>query len=258
MIGRRKELIRDRHRAFTLVELLVVVAILCLLLGILVPTLRRAKSLAVRTQCAINERQWGQALAAYAASNQMMFPYNGRVVSGVPWPGFHISWNSSVLQQFWKDFLLPNTASSKTDEHDVLNCPTQKWHQVNDTNLGGGLVGYFYMPSRDPKEPNYNVPANINYAASGVADDVGWVTKARFGGPYAKFPIMSDMKQYGTFNGSWFSTPAIPFSSHIRTDGQPEGGNFLFEDGRVVWYQNEQIGLSLTMNGWMCFYKIPL
>ena len=53
------------RRAFTLVELLVVVAIIALLLGILVPSLGKARKVTEQTLCGANLNQWGKALVMY-------------------------------------------------------------------------------------------------------------------------------------------------------------------------------------------------
>ncbi|MHC5002670.1 MAG: type II secretion system protein [Planctomycetota bacterium] len=58
---------RDHHRAFTIIELLVVVSIIALLIGILLPAVGKARDQARLTQSRANLRQLGQAHVTYAA-----------------------------------------------------------------------------------------------------------------------------------------------------------------------------------------------
>src|SRR5213078_1831657 len=55
-----------RTRAFTLTELLVVIGVIALLIGILLPTLSRAREASRKTQCLANLRTLGEALHMYA------------------------------------------------------------------------------------------------------------------------------------------------------------------------------------------------
>jgi prepilin-type processing-associated H-X9-DG protein/prepilin-type N-terminal cleavage/methylation domain-containing protein len=79
-----------RSKAFTLVELLVVIGIIALLISLLLPALNKARTAAVLTQCLSNHRQMMFAYTQYATDNSgYVVPQyaNGTVpVSGAyPW-----------------------------------------------------------------------------------------------------------------------------------------------------------------------------
>jgi prepilin-type N-terminal cleavage/methylation domain-containing protein len=59
-------------RAFTLVELLVVVAIIAVLIGVLIPSVRLARSQANRTVCMSNLRQVGIGIQFYTQDSRML------------------------------------------------------------------------------------------------------------------------------------------------------------------------------------------
>jgi prepilin-type N-terminal cleavage/methylation domain-containing protein len=65
---------RRRHYAFTLVELLVVIAIIALLIALLLPALLSARRQALTVQCLSNQRQMGLAAFTYAADNHGWLP----------------------------------------------------------------------------------------------------------------------------------------------------------------------------------------
>ncbi len=68
------ELTAASRRAFTLIELLVVIAIIALLVGIVLPSLSRAKHFARQAVCLANLNSIGKAAWIYATDNDGMFP----------------------------------------------------------------------------------------------------------------------------------------------------------------------------------------
>jgi prepilin-type N-terminal cleavage/methylation domain-containing protein/prepilin-type processing-associated H-X9-DG protein len=65
---------REVH-GFTLIELLVVIAIIALLLGVLIPSLNKAKMVAQTVICGTNLRSYGTALQTYAEENKGLAPF---------------------------------------------------------------------------------------------------------------------------------------------------------------------------------------
>lgn len=259
---------KKQSRAFTLIELLVVIAVLALLMGILMPALQKVRRSAWRTFCANNQRQWGVALHMYAADNDGFFPDNTN--------SYDISWMGTKMADFWKKYLFEDNKKTrdKKDRAHILFCPTDKWHRLADlwrnddpqADQKPVVIGYFYLPHR-------NVSSGWDYNCNGTAE---WHARKKIGGKYHAAPVMSDRLQgMGTWSLSgnegdvtWETTnkdgTVVLTATHAKpSSGVPEGGNFLFEDGRVEWHNwnvkdaRGTIDIGSKGGSWLCFYKLP-
>ncbi|MGE5294955.1 MAG: type II secretion system protein [Solirubrobacterales bacterium] len=253
--------------AFTLIELLVVVSVLAILMAVLLPALSKVRKSGWRTFCANNERQWGVALYLYASDHENYFPDNT--------DGYDVSWMGVKMAAFWKRYLVesPKTDKAKERSH-VLFCPTDKWHRLADLWRNSDpqadtkpiLTGYFYLPHRD-------VTKSWEYNCNGIK---AWHSRKKLGGKWHAAPVMSDRLQgVGTWSladntgaVTWDTAntdgTVVPSATHPKPgDGAPEGGNFLFEDGRVEWRNwnpddaRTTIDLGSKGGTWLCFYKLP-
>src|SRR5206468_8876098 len=83
---------KNTHRAFTLVELLVVIGIIAVLISILLPTLAKVRRQAYTLQCSSNMKQLSMAMLMYIQDNKGRFPaaefstITGIYPSGWWWP----------------------------------------------------------------------------------------------------------------------------------------------------------------------------
>jgi prepilin-type N-terminal cleavage/methylation domain-containing protein/prepilin-type processing-associated H-X9-DG protein len=111
------------RKAFTLVELLVVIGIIAVLIAILLPTLSRVRQQGNAVKCASNLRQLTLALTNYAAEYKGRFPPNINDMPGNPLPGhndFNYWYDADRLGRYLPKQYLTGT---NTIGHQVMTCP---------------------------------------------------------------------------------------------------------------------------------------
>jgi len=121
MIARRK-----RFAAFTLVELIVVMAVIGILIGLLLPAVQSARESARRVQCGGNLKQIGLAIAGYHDTHRA-FP-----ISMGPWPAPGTAASIELNGKGWIVGILPYVEQAAL--HDQFAS-----FFVGDFRRGGGL-----------------------------------------------------------------------------------------------------------------------
>ena len=155
--------------AFTLVELLVVIAVIAILAALLLPALNRSKQLAYTLTCKSNLRQYGLAVRMYVGDNQFYPPaqYN-------PITGFAMSAQATNI--WWYQRLEPYTRT--------------KWITSNPS-----AAGWAPPPSTIQACPGYSKQPGVYFdslGAYGYNDNLGTVGIATSSPPVTIFARLSD------------------------------------------------------------------
>jgi len=116
--------------AFTLIELLVVVSIIAILIGVIVPTLSKARVAAQSTECLTHLRTIYQASAAFASEREYFPPLNNDPNEG-SWQYNYLIWDGKDFDSTWGPLINPDTGV--IHEITTFYCPlqTNPFHQLN-------------------------------------------------------------------------------------------------------------------------------
>jgi prepilin-type N-terminal cleavage/methylation domain-containing protein len=118
----------NRHGAFTIIELLVVISIISLLTAILLPALSGARRNARQTACAVRLREVGLSAAMYLQSEKSFPTLNNEPEDG-HWQYNYVIWDGRDFQHNFG----PLVETRLFPDLRTLYCPTQEspYHQQN-------------------------------------------------------------------------------------------------------------------------------
>jgi len=160
---------RRQGRAFTLIELMVVIAIIAILVAILLPVLAHAKKLVARTQCSNNLHQLSIAINSFADDHADELP-------GPGWQGFYAEYSSNstlFLSGFIAPYLSLPAPSGTVAGVPAAICPASA--RITHQSLDGTLTTTLRQP----------LSYIVSISVTNVADDI---VSRPFGYPYMHLP----------------------------------------------------------------------
>jgi len=221
------------HRGFTLTELLVVIGVIALLIGILLPTLSRAREASRKTQCLANLKTLGEAHHMYAQA------WNGKLPDGNP---------------YWQDPVTKLWVSKWDDaqgQNDVLAYFANQFVKAPAT---------FHCPSDVSPQPAKIVTADYEL------DDSAHVSFEFYSiwFPGDRPAILSKLK--GRAPLVWdqdAGEPVSPISGNpLKPNNSPlrnhkGGGNVVYSDGHAEWLDRRLWEDQSWPKGASEFYPTP-
>jgi prepilin-type N-terminal cleavage/methylation domain-containing protein len=142
--------VNNKHKTgFSLVELLLVIAVIAILAALLLPVLGRTKNSAKRTSCLNNLRQINLGIHMYCDDLSDTTPgtQSGTVTTNVPWIAY---------KELMKNYVGLNGQSSSNDN--VFACPADTFYffGISIKTNGSGTKGNLYVPQSHHNQPKFD------------------------------------------------------------------------------------------------------
>lgn len=204
---------RRKSTAFTLVELLVVVAIIAVLAALLLPALTRGKARAQRVECISDLNQLGTAFQMFAHDHQGRYPMQTPFADGGSME--LVQAGESINGVFYFSYRHFQTLASELVATKPLVCPADidRTAAASFAQLQNSNVSYFVDVSAD-----YNLPNSILAGDRNITNN-GYATASLVRGAYGL---------------RWTS------AMHVFK------GNILFSDTHVEELNNDNLNLSAS------------
>jgi prepilin-type N-terminal cleavage/methylation domain-containing protein/prepilin-type processing-associated H-X9-DG protein len=230
--------------AFTLVELMVVMAIIGLLAALLLPALARAKDKARSTQCLGNLRQLTLCSHLYAGDNDDLLPPNDSVVtpdgtpngqtiaSGVSWCSDHpqtdtntVNLKRGVLFDYNRSVAIYHCPADTATLQTITGQPLTQLRQ-RSYNLSQSVNGYSAYLDNYPDAANLPAFSKFTQIQSPSPSElfvfIDELPATQFDASFGMPPKGSP--DYQDWQNCWFDMPS---------DRHNQGGNLSFADGHV-------------------------
>jgi prepilin-type N-terminal cleavage/methylation domain-containing protein/prepilin-type processing-associated H-X9-DG protein len=207
------------RKGFSLMELMVVVAIILILAGILLPIMLQARSRALEANCLLNLRQVNLALAVYRVDNDNMLPPMSQTEGDRRW-----RWCNAIYRY--------------SPRPEVFECP------ANPVNLEEGSrpeplaplpeTSYYYC---GPAQRGAALDPEVDASQTIVLMD-GWFLRGEGGPEGANYPMFYRGGVTGEDLAAWVNgVVAGPVSRRVLSRMHRHGGgvNAAFADGHCDW-----------------------
>jgi len=198
-------------QAFTLIELLIVIAIIAILASLIFPAVNASRQKAQATKCMSQLRQWGIAMTGYLGDREGVYP-------------------TSTANQEWYRVLAPYAGASTNDpsmirpgDKSLFSCPS-----ASAGEMAGITLKITYA---------MNNLIHVNNRTTGPIG-VPTLRPSQLGRP-GSFPVMFDSRSPTAFGDS---------GQFVKRHRKDQEGNILFADGSVSPVTNIIVSAGKTIH----------